>query len=46
MIHYPFFGIDAHAVGTVILYLALLLTLISGVDYFLKFYRSSIRPKN
>jgi len=45
MIHYPFFGIDAHAVGTVILYLALLLTLISGVDYFLKFYRSSIRPK-
>jgi CDP-diacylglycerol--glycerol-3-phosphate 3-phosphatidyltransferase len=43
MIHYPLFGIDAHAVGIVILYIALILALGSGVDYFLKFFRSSIR---
>jgi CDP-diacylglycerol--glycerol-3-phosphate 3-phosphatidyltransferase len=43
MIHYPLFGIDAHAVGIVILYIALVLALGSGVDYFLKFYRSSIQ---
>lgn len=39
MIHYSFFGIDAHAVGMVILYIALGLTIISGVDYFVKYYR-------
>jgi CDP-diacylglycerol---glycerol-3-phosphate 3-phosphatidyltransferase len=39
MIHYPLFGADAHAVGMVILYLALILSVASGVDYFLKFYK-------
>ena len=39
MIHYPFFGINAHLVGMVILYIAFLLTLYSGADYFIKFYR-------
>lgn len=39
MIHYPFFGLDAHLVGTVILYAAFVLTLYSGLDYFVKFYR-------
>jgi CDP-diacylglycerol--glycerol-3-phosphate 3-phosphatidyltransferase len=43
MIHYPFIGADAHAVGMIILYIALVLTVTSGIDYFLKFYRSSIR---
>jgi len=42
MIHYPFFGVDAHAVGMVILYIALVLTVLSGVDYFMRFYRTSI----
>jgi CDP-diacylglycerol--glycerol-3-phosphate 3-phosphatidyltransferase len=46
MIHYPFIGIDAHTVGMVILYIALILTVISGIDYFMKFYRTSIRPKS
>ncbi|MDD5415360.1 MAG: CDP-diacylglycerol--glycerol-3-phosphate 3-phosphatidyltransferase [Smithellaceae bacterium] len=41
MIHYPFFGLDAHFVGTVILYVALLLTIYSGLDYFVKFYRGT-----
>src|SRR5450759_1860636 len=39
MIYYPFFGINAHLVGMVILYIAFLLTLYSGADYFIKFYR-------
>ena len=42
MIHYPFIGADAHAIGMVILYIALILTVISGIDYFVKFYRASI----
>lgn len=38
MIHYPIFGIDAHLVGTIILYIAFLLTIYSGANYFIKFY--------
>ncbi|MEI7672797.1 MAG: CDP-diacylglycerol--glycerol-3-phosphate 3-phosphatidyltransferase [Deltaproteobacteria bacterium] len=45
MIHYPIIGFDAHLVGTVILYIALVLTVTSGIDYFLKFYRKVIRKK-
>lgn len=39
MIHYPFIGANAHMVGMVILFIALWLTIHSGVDYLLKFYR-------
>ena len=45
MIHYPIIGFDAHLVGMVILYIALVLTVTSGIDYFLKFYRKVIRKK-
>ena len=45
MIHYPFIGADAHAVGMVILFIALFLTVTSGIDYFLKFYQTGIRKK-
>ena len=45
MIHYPFLGLDAHVVGTVILYVALILTLYSGLDYLMKFYRGMIVNK-
>jgi len=41
IIHYPFLGADAHLVGTVILYIALILTIYSGIDYFVKFSRGS-----
>ena len=41
MIHYPFFGVDAHAVGMVILYIALWLTIHSGIDYIVIFYRKN-----
>jgi CDP-diacylglycerol--glycerol-3-phosphate 3-phosphatidyltransferase len=40
MIHYPFLGLDSHLVGTVILYIALVLTVYSGIDYFVKNYLS------
>jgi CDP-diacylglycerol--glycerol-3-phosphate 3-phosphatidyltransferase len=45
MIHYPFIGADAHVVGMVILYIALILTVVSGTEYFVKFYRTSIQKK-
>ena len=37
LIHYPFFGLDAHAVGMFFLWGALVFTLWSGIDYFVKF---------
>ena len=37
MIHYPFFGLDVQAVGAFFLWGALVFTLWSGVDYFIKF---------
>ncbi len=40
IIHYSIFGINAHIVGTVVLYIALLLTIYSGIDYFIKLYKS------
>jgi CDP-diacylglycerol--glycerol-3-phosphate 3-phosphatidyltransferase len=43
MIHFPFIGADAHAIGMIILYIALILTVISGIDYFIKFYRHIVR---
>jgi CDP-diacylglycerol--glycerol-3-phosphate 3-phosphatidyltransferase len=45
MIHYPFLGADAHVIGTFILYLALVLSVYSGVDYFMKFYKEIVRKK-
>jgi CDP-diacylglycerol--glycerol-3-phosphate 3-phosphatidyltransferase len=40
IIHYSIFGVNAHAVGMVILYIALVLTIFSGFDYFMKLYRN------
>jgi CDP-diacylglycerol--glycerol-3-phosphate 3-phosphatidyltransferase len=40
IIHYPIFGVDAHFVGTVILYIAFLFTIYSGIDYFIRLYKS------
>ncbi len=42
IIHYQyhiFVPIDFHLIGTVLIYVALILTLWSGIDYFVKFYR-------
>ena len=40
IIHYPYMGFDFHAVGSVLLVAAFILTIASGVDYFLKFFRA------
>ena len=45
LIHYPFFGIDAQQVGLWTLYLALVLTIWSGLDYGIKFYRWVFRDQ-
>lgn len=37
LIHYPFFGLDVQVVGAFFLWGALIFTLWSGVDYFVKF---------
>lgn len=39
LIHYPLFGLDAHQIGIAVLYIALFLTIWSGLDYLIKFYR-------
>ncbi len=39
LIHYPILGVDAHLVGNIILYVAFVLTIYSGANYFIKFYR-------
>ncbi|MBN1472791.1 MAG: CDP-diacylglycerol--glycerol-3-phosphate 3-phosphatidyltransferase [Syntrophaceae bacterium] len=43
MIHYPLFGADAQTVGMIILYIALILTIYSGISYFSEFYRKFIK---
>jgi len=39
LIHYPIFGADAQAVGLVIIYITLLLSVASGFEYLIDFYR-------
>lgn len=38
LLHYEYLGIDFHLLGMVLLLIALIITLWSGVDYFYKFY--------
>jgi len=42
IIHYPIYGIDASSIGTAFLYVALVLSLWSGFDYLVKFYRTTL----
>ena len=37
LLHYPYFGINFHVIGMVFLWPALVLTIWSGVDYFIRF---------
>ena len=37
LIHFSYFTIDFHAIGSVFLWTALILTVVSGTDYFIKF---------
>jgi len=42
MIHYPFLGADAHQVGIVLLIFALILSILSALEYFLKFLKDVV----
>ena len=39
LFHYPYFGVDMQAIGSIFLWVALILTIWSGVDYFIRFRR-------
>ena len=39
LIHYPICGADAHRVGIIVLYVAFVLTVYSGTNYFIQFYK-------
>jgi len=41
MLHYEYFGINFHLLGMLLLWVALGITLWSGWDYFVKFYRGN-----
>jgi CDP-diacylglycerol--glycerol-3-phosphate 3-phosphatidyltransferase len=40
MLHYEYFGIDFHALGMLLLWIALAMTVFSGFNYFYKYYRA------
>lgn len=44
LIHYSFWGLPVHGVGIFILYIALILTIISGVNYFYRFTATGACP--
>lgn len=39
LIHFQYFGVDFHVVGIVLLWMALGITLWSGIDYFVRFWK-------
>jgi CDP-diacylglycerol--glycerol-3-phosphate 3-phosphatidyltransferase len=45
MLHYRYLDIDFHAIGTLLLAVAFALTIWSGVDYFVGFFRANALPE-
>ena len=45
LIHYPFFGMDPQPIGKILLYTAMVLTVFSGFNYTMAFYRKSFLGK-
>jgi CDP-diacylglycerol--glycerol-3-phosphate 3-phosphatidyltransferase len=39
LLHFRYFGVDLHLAGMVVLYMALVATVVSGIDYFMVFFR-------
>jgi CDP-diacylglycerol--glycerol-3-phosphate 3-phosphatidyltransferase len=39
ILHYPYYGIDTHGIGMIVIWIALVITVWSGVDYFARFFR-------
>jgi CDP-diacylglycerol---glycerol-3-phosphate 3-phosphatidyltransferase len=42
IIHYPIYGIDPSSIGTAFIYVALVLSMWSGFDYLVRFYKATI----
>lgn len=45
LLHYEYLGINFHVLGMILLVIALVITLWSGLDYFLNFYREQQKIK-
>jgi CDP-diacylglycerol--glycerol-3-phosphate 3-phosphatidyltransferase len=45
MLHYPYLGINFHILGMILLWIALAVTLWSGIDYFWKFYQGMVNKE-
>jgi CDP-diacylglycerol--glycerol-3-phosphate 3-phosphatidyltransferase len=41
ILHYPYFSLDIHLIGTILIWLALALTIWSGFDYFARYLKSA-----
>ena len=41
ILHYPYFSLDIHLFGTALLWIALVLTVWSGIDYFARFLKKA-----
>jgi CDP-diacylglycerol---glycerol-3-phosphate 3-phosphatidyltransferase len=46
MLHFEYWGIDFHLLGMILMWIALIITLGSGFDYFVKFYRQHLKWKD
>jgi CDP-diacylglycerol--glycerol-3-phosphate 3-phosphatidyltransferase len=44
--HYPFLSINFQRLGLVLLWMALIITLVSGVGYFLAFFRQQLEGRH
>jgi CDP-diacylglycerol--glycerol-3-phosphate 3-phosphatidyltransferase len=42
ILHYPYFSVDMQKIGTYLLWVALFLSVISGIEYFKRFYRLAL----
>jgi CDP-diacylglycerol---glycerol-3-phosphate 3-phosphatidyltransferase len=45
MLHYQYLGINFHILGMILLWIALAVTLWSGIDYFWKFYQGMVNKE-
>ena len=45
LLHYEFFGLDFHLIGSVVLWLALVATVWSGAEYFIIFFKGAFRGR-
>jgi len=45
MLHYEYLGINFHVLGMILLWIALVITLWSGIDYFWKFYQGVMKER-